>query len=83
MVLAGATALGKTDVAIRIAQSVQTDIVGADAFQIYQGLDILSCKPTPSQLLAVPHHLIGSSSANRAAVTLRSTLSWPGRRSPG
>ena len=60
MVLAGPTGVGKTDIAIRIAQSVHTEIVGADAFQIYQGLDILSCKPTRSQLLAVRHHLISS-----------------------
>jgi tRNA dimethylallyltransferase len=60
MVLAGATGVGKTDFAIRLSQSVPTEIVGADAFQIYQGLDILSCKPTPSQLLAVRHHLIGN-----------------------
>ena len=51
MVLAGATGVGKTDVAIRIAQSVRTEIVGADAFQIYQGLDILSGKPNPSGAL--------------------------------
>ena len=60
LVLAGPTGVGKTDVAIRIAQSVHTEIVGADAFQIYQGLDILSGKPTPAQLLDVQHHLIGA-----------------------
>ena len=49
MVLAGPTAVGKTDLAIRIAQDLQTEIVGGDAFQIYQGLDILTGKPTPSQ----------------------------------
>jgi tRNA dimethylallyltransferase len=80
MVLAGATGVGKTDVAIRIAQDVRTEIVGADAFQIYQGLDILSCKPTPSQLLAVPHHLIGElpltepCNAQKYAVIARATI---------
>lgn len=80
MVLAGATGVGKTDVAIRIAQNVRTEIVGADAFQIYQGLDILSCKPTPSQLLAIPHHLISRlpltepCDAQKYAVIARATI---------
>jgi tRNA dimethylallyltransferase len=60
MILAGATGVGKTDVAVQVAQSVHTEIVGADAFQIYQGLDILSAKPAPSQLLAARHHLVSS-----------------------
>jgi tRNA dimethylallyltransferase len=80
MVLAGATGVGKTDVAIRIAESVQTEIIGADAFQIYQGLDILSCKPTPSQSLAVRHHLVSSlpltelCDAQKYAVMARQTI---------
>jgi tRNA dimethylallyltransferase len=60
MALAGPTAVGKTDLAIRIAQDLQTEIVGADAFQLYDGLDILTGKPLPSQLMAIRHHLIGS-----------------------
>ena len=59
MVLAGPTAVGKTELAIRVARDLQTEIVGADAFQIYQGLDILTGKPTLSQLTAIRHHLIG------------------------
>ncbi len=59
MVLAGPTAVGKTDLAIRIAQNLQTEIVGGDAFQLYRGLDILTGKPTPAQLATVPHHLVG------------------------
>jgi tRNA dimethylallyltransferase len=60
MIVAGPTGVGKTDVAARIAQSVDTEIIGADAFQIYQGLDILTCKPTPSQLSATHYHLMSS-----------------------
>ena len=80
IVLAGPTGVGKTAVAIRIAQNVRTEIVGADAFQIYQGLDILSCKPTPSQLLAIPHHLISNlpltepCDAQKYAVIARATI---------
>jgi len=80
MVLAGPTGVGKTDVAIRIAQTVHTEIVGADAFQIYQGLDILSCKPTPWQLLAIRHHLTSElpltepCDAQKYAVMARETI---------
>ena len=58
LVLAGPTAVGKTDLAIRIAQNLKTEIVGADAFQIYQGLNLLTGKPTSSQLKAIHHHLV-------------------------
>jgi tRNA dimethylallyltransferase len=57
--LAGPTAVGKTDLAIGLAHKLGTEIVGGDAFQLYNGLDILTCKPAPSQLTAVHHHLIG------------------------
>src|ERR1700727_3082842 len=59
IVLAGPTAAGKTDLAVRVAHDLQTEIVGGDAFQLYQGLDVLTGKPTPSQLTAVHHHLVG------------------------
>ncbi len=86
MVLAGATGVGKTDVAIQVAQTVPTEIVGADAFQIYQGLDILSCKPTPSQLLTIRHHLVSSlplteaCDAQKYAVMARQTIAWLNQR---
>ncbi len=59
LVLAGPTAVGKTDVAIRTARELKTEIVGCDAFQIYQGLDILTAKPSASQLASTRHHLTG------------------------
>jgi len=80
MVVAGATGVGKTDIAIRVAQMVQTEIIGADAFQIYQGLDILSCKPTPPQLRRIRHHLTSSlpltesCDAQKYAVMARQTI---------
>ena len=58
MVVAGATGVGKTDLAFETAQKLRTEIVGADAFQIYKGLDILTGKPTWWQLRSVKHHLI-------------------------
>jgi tRNA dimethylallyltransferase len=59
LVLAGPTAAGKTDLAVRVAGDLQTEIVGGDAFQLYQGLDLLTGKPTPAQLMTVHHHLVG------------------------
>jgi tRNA dimethylallyltransferase len=59
LVLAGPTAVGKTDLAIGLAQELGTEVVGGDAFQLYNGLDILTGKPAPFQLTAVRHHLVG------------------------
>jgi tRNA dimethylallyltransferase len=58
MVLAGATGVGKSDLAFEIARRLRTEVIGADAFQIYQGLDVLTGKPTSSQLRTVKHHLV-------------------------
>jgi tRNA dimethylallyltransferase len=58
MVLAGATGVGKSELACEIACRLRTEVIGADAFQIYQGLDILTGKPTSCQLQTVRHHLV-------------------------
>jgi tRNA dimethylallyltransferase len=58
-VLAGPTAVGKSDFAVEIAERLGTEIVGADAFQIYQGFQILSGKPSTALQERVKHHLIG------------------------
>ncbi|MDD5350325.1 MAG: tRNA (adenosine(37)-N6)-dimethylallyltransferase MiaA, partial [Chthoniobacteraceae bacterium] len=58
--LAGPTAVGKTDVALAVAEACGGEIVGADAFQVYRGLDLLSAKPSPEALARVPHHLVGT-----------------------
>ncbi|HEY4814589.1 MAG TPA: isopentenyl transferase family protein, partial [Chthoniobacterales bacterium] len=57
-VLAGATAIGKSEFAVEIAERIGTEIVGADAFQIYQGFQILSGKPSTALQDRVKHHLI-------------------------
>lgn len=58
--LAGPTAVGKTEVALAVAEACNGEIVGADAFQVYRGLDLLTAKPSPEALARVPHHLVGS-----------------------
>jgi len=57
--LLGPTAVGKSALAVEFAERVGGEIVGADALQIYAGLDILSAKPPPELRARVPHHLIG------------------------
>ena len=58
-IIAGPTAVGKSDIAVAVAERCGGEIVGADAFQVYRGLDILTAKPSASLRARVPHHLIG------------------------
>jgi tRNA dimethylallyltransferase len=58
-VIAGPTAVGKSDIALEIAERCGGEIIGADAFQVYRGLDILTAKPSPHLQIRVPHYLIG------------------------
>jgi len=57
--LAGPTAVGKSALAVEVALLCNAEIVGADAFQVYEGLDLLTAKPEPALQALVPHHLIG------------------------
>ncbi len=57
--LVGPTAVGKTALAIELAQRIEAEIVNADAFQIYRGLDILTAKPDAESQRRVRHHLLG------------------------
>ncbi|MGC3989083.1 MAG: tRNA (adenosine(37)-N6)-dimethylallyltransferase MiaA [Chthoniobacteraceae bacterium] len=57
--LAGPTAVGKSTVAVEVAERLNAEIIGADAFQVYRGLEILTAQPAPELQKRVPHHLIG------------------------
>ncbi len=57
LILAGATASGKTDLAVTLARKYEAEIVCADSRQIYAGMPIGTAMPSPEQLAAVPHHL--------------------------
>ena len=59
-VIVGPTATGKSELAADVAREVSAEIVSADAFQIYRGLDLLTAKPDVSTLANAPHHLIGT-----------------------
>jgi tRNA dimethylallyltransferase len=58
--IVGPTATGKSELAAAVAQRLGAEIVSADAFQIYRGLDLLTAKPDPATLAKAPHHLIGT-----------------------
>ncbi len=62
VVIGGSTGVGKTSMAIQLAQHYQTEIVSADSRQVYKELNIGVGKPSASQLEAIPHHLIGNAS---------------------
>ena len=57
--LFGATALGKTDVAVALAERLRADIVVADSMQVYEGLPIVTNQPDEAQRARARHHLVG------------------------
>src|SRR4051794_28268577 len=65
-IIAGPTAVGKSELAAAVAERCGGEIVSADAFQVYQGLDILTAKPAPALRARVPHHLIGEIPLNQS-----------------
>ena len=58
----GPTAVGKTHLAIRVAQHYKTEIISADSRQIYKELEIGTAKPSTDELKLVNHHFVNSKS---------------------
>lgn len=58
LVIAGATATGKTAAALSLARALGGELIGADSVQVYRRLDLGSAKPTPAELNGVPHHVL-------------------------
>ena len=56
--IVGPTAVGKSQLAVRLAQSFDKEIINADSRQIYRYMDIGTAKPSPKELSLIPHHLI-------------------------
>ena len=58
ILIVGPTAVGKTELAIQLAERLEGEIVSADSRLFYRGMDIGTAKPTPTEQARVPHHLI-------------------------
>ncbi len=58
IVILGPTAVGKTEISIRLAERLHGEIVSADSRLFYRGMDIGTAKPTLAERCRVPHHLI-------------------------
>jgi tRNA dimethylallyltransferase len=58
LLLAGPTAVGKSELALLLAERLGGEIISVDSMQVYRGLDIGTAKPTAAERARVPHHLI-------------------------
>ena len=56
--IVGPTGIGKSKLALRLAQTFSGEIVSADSRQVYRHMDIGTAKPIPEELSLIPHHLI-------------------------
>lgn len=59
LVIAGPTAVGKTDISVAVAGALGTEILSADSRQFYREMNIGTAKPSLQQLALIPHHFIG------------------------
>lgn len=64
--LIGPTGVGKTDVSIKLARLLDTEVVSCDSRQLYREMPIGTAMPTAEQLAAVPHHFIASHTIHEA-----------------
>jgi len=71
IVVCGATATGKSELAISIARHFDGEIINADSMQIYRGMDIGTAKLTVEERQGVPHHLLDVLDVNQD-----STVAW-------
>ncbi len=58
LVLVGPTAVGKTELSLRLCEQFGGEVVSADSRQIYRGMDIGTAKATPAEQARAPHHLL-------------------------
>lgn len=71
IVICGATATGKSDIAIEIARELGGEIINADSMQLYRGMDIGTAKLPASERGGIPHHLLDVLDVNQD-----STVAW-------
>src|SRR5438105_7432044 len=59
ILITGPTAVGKSALAVGVAERFGGEIVSADSRQVYRGMEIGTAAPTAEQMTRVPHHLVG------------------------
>src|SRR3989344_208261 len=68
--IVGQTATGKSDLAVRLAQKLNGEIISADSRQVYKGLDIGTGKITKKEMHGVPHYLLDVANPKRQFTVL-------------
>jgi len=63
--LVGPTAVGKSETAVSLAKKINAEIISCDSMQVYKGMDITISKPPIALRKIIPHHLIGTISADK------------------
>jgi len=58
LILTGPTSVGKTEVAVEVAERLNTEIVSADSMAVYRRMEVATAKPSPEQRARVPHHMV-------------------------
>ncbi|MGA2683686.1 MAG: tRNA (adenosine(37)-N6)-dimethylallyltransferase MiaA [Verrucomicrobiota bacterium] len=58
ILIAGPTAVGKSEIALRLAERLGGEIISADSMQVYRGLDLGTAKSSSADRARIPHHLI-------------------------
>jgi len=71
IVICGATATGKSDIALDIAEQIGAEIINADSMQLYTGMDIGTAKLSVAERRGIPHHLL-----DVLSVKQDSTVAW-------
>jgi tRNA dimethylallyltransferase len=71
IVICGATATGKSDLAVSLAQEIGAEIINADSMQIYKGMDIGTAKLSLAERGGIEHHML-----DVLQVTEDSTVAW-------
>ena len=71
IIICGATATGKSDLAVAVAKKLNAEIINADSMQVYKGMDIGTAKLNVEERQGVPHHLIDVLDINEEA-----NVSW-------
>lgn len=67
IVICGATATGKSDLSISLAQKIDAEIINADSMQLYKGMDIGTAKISTEEQQGIPHHMLDLLEVNQDA----------------